>query len=136
MPVVVDASVTISWYLADEAAATTQTVLGILAEVEGIVPALWWFEIRNALLMNERRGRLDATQIAAILAHLAKLPIVLDRDPTGDAVFALARRYRLTFYDAAYLELALRRDAPLATLDRRLAAAARAAAVRLLAEEV
>ena len=134
MPMVVDASVTISWYLADETTAPTQTVLELLAEVEGIAPAMWWFEIRNALLMNERRGRLDPTQIAAILAHLVRLPIVLDRDPAGDAVLALARAHRLTFYDAAYLELALRRDAPLATLDRRLAAAARVAAVRLLGE--
>jgi predicted nucleic acid-binding protein len=132
MPMVVDASVTISWYLADEASDTARSVLERLRESEAIVPALWWFETRNVLLMNERRGRLDPSQIAAILAHLARLPIALDRDPVGDAVIALARAHRLTFYDAAYLELALRRDVPLATLDRRLAAAARTAAVRLL----
>jgi predicted nucleic acid-binding protein len=131
--VVVDASVTISWYLADEIT-TTQSIFQRLRESEAIAPALWWFEIRNALLVNERRGRLDPTQVAAILANLARLPITLDRDPAGDAVLALARAHNLTFYDAAYLELALRRAVPLATLDRRLAAAARTAAVRLLGE--
>ena len=81
MPMVVDASVTISWYLADEASATIQSILQRLGESEAIAPALWWFEIRNVLLMNERRARLDAPQTAAILAHLARLPIALDRDP-------------------------------------------------------
>ena len=135
MPMVVDASVTISWYLADEASATIQSILQRLGESEAIAPVLWWFEIRNVLLVNERRARLDAPQTAAILAHLARLPIALDRDPAGDAVLALARAHRLTFYDATYLELALRRAAPLATLDRRLAAAARTVAVPLLGED-
>lgn len=58
MPMVVDASVTISWYPADETTAMTQSVLRLLSESEPIAPALWWFEIRNALLMNERRGSL------------------------------------------------------------------------------
>jgi predicted nucleic acid-binding protein len=135
MLMVVDASVTISWYLADEATATTQSILQRLGESEAIAPVLWWFEIRNVLLVNERRVRLHVTQTAAILAHLARLPITLDRDPAGDAVLALARAHRLTFYDATYLELALRRAAPLATLDRRLAAAARTVTVPLLGED-
>ena len=94
---------------------------------------LWWFEVRNALLVGERRGRMDATQVAEIVAQLDALPIHLDREPDGHAIIALARAHRLTFYDAAYLELARRLDAPLATLDRKLAAAARAAAVPLVA---
>jgi predicted nucleic acid-binding protein len=90
--------------------------------------------VRNALLMNERRGRLEPSQTAEILARLARLPIVLDHEPVSDAVLALARAHRLTVYDAAYLELAYRLDLTLATLDRQLAAAARATAVRLLGE--
>jgi predicted nucleic acid-binding protein len=132
MAIVVDASVTIGWYLADEAAATAQTALHRLGETEALVPALWWFEVRNALLINERRGRINTTQTAEILADLGKLTIHLDREPDGHAIIGLARAHRLTFYDAAYLELARRLDAPLATLDRQLAAAARAAAVSLL----
>ena len=135
MAIVVDASVTIGWYLADEAAATAQTALHRLGETEALVPALWWFEVRNALVINERRGRLNLNQITAVLAHLVRLPIALDRDPASDVVLALARTHRLTFYDAAYLELAVRRDGQLATLDQRLTAAARAAAVRLIGED-
>ncbi len=135
MPIVVDASVTISWYLADETDARAQTVLAALRENEAVAPALWWFEVRNALLINERRGRLNLSQVTAVLAHLVRLPITLDRDPASDVVLALARTHRLTFYDAAYLELAVRRDGRLATLDQRLTAAARAAAVRLIGED-
>ncbi len=135
MPVVVDASVAVGWFLADESTSLAQTTLESLGETEAIEPVLWWFEVRNALLMNERRGRLDPAQTAEILARLAGLPIVLDHEPLSDAVLALARAHRLTVYDAAYLELAYRRDLPLATLDRQLAAAARATAVRLLGED-
>ena len=134
MAMVIDASVTIGWYLAEEEAATAQTALQQLGETEAFAPSLWWFEVRNALLINERRGRIDTTQTADILAQLIKLPIHIDREPVGDAVMTLARAHRLTFYDAAYLELARRLDAPLATLDRHLAAAARTAAVPLLGE--
>ena len=74
------------------------------------------------------------TATVGILTHLDGLPIRLDVDQNGDAVLALAREHRLTVYDAAYLELALRADAPLATLDRELARAAHAARVPLLGE--
>ena len=66
------------------------------------------------------------------LADLETLSISIDHAPVSDAVLALARLHRLTIYDAAYLELALRIDAPLATLDKKLAAAARAAGVLLI----
>jgi predicted nucleic acid-binding protein len=98
------------------------------------VPVLWWFEVRNVLVVNERRGRIDPTGSAAFLADLERLPINFDRQFANEAVLALARAHRLTFYDAAYLELALRADAPLATLDQQLARAARAARVPLLGE--
>ena len=106
--------------------------LGVRAAV---VPALWWFEVRNLLLVHEQRGRLDATGTAEFLADLGRLPVQIDREPDSGAILELARAYRLTFYDAAYLELARRLDAPLATLDRQLTAAARAAQVALLGED-
>ncbi|MGH6913595.1 MAG: type II toxin-antitoxin system VapC family toxin, partial [Geminicoccales bacterium] len=93
-----------------------------------------WSEVRNLLVMNERRGRLDAAGTAKFLIDLGELPIQIDREPDSGTTLGLARAHRLTCYDAAYLELALRRAAPLATLDRRLAAAARTAAVPLLGE--
>jgi predicted nucleic acid-binding protein len=132
MTFIVDASVTVSWYLAEESAPTGRQAFNQLGVAGAAAPILWWFEVRNALVVNERRGRLDAAATVGILAHLERLPIRLDVDQNGDTVLALARAHRLSVYDAAYLELALRADLPLATLDRQLAAAAGAARVRLL----
>jgi predicted nucleic acid-binding protein len=134
MTFVVDASVTMSWYLAEEASAAAQAAFERLGAADATAPVLWWFEVRNALVVNERRGRLDMAATVGILAHLEGLPIRLDADQEGDTVLALARGHRLTVYDASYLELALRLDAPLATLDQQLARAARAARVALLGE--
>jgi predicted nucleic acid-binding protein len=134
MPVVVDASVTISLYLADESDIVADSGFESLGSRVFLVPAIWWFEVRNGLVTNERRGRLDPAHTIGILAHLDHLPIRIDREPDGGTILTLARAHRLTFYDAAYLELALRAGAPLATLDRALAAAARAAGVPLVGE--
>ena len=134
MTFIIDASVTMSWYLAEEASPAGKLAFEQLGAVGATAPVLWWFEVRNALVVNERRGRLDTAGTVGILAHLGGLPIRLDVDQNSDAVLALAREHRLTVYDAAYLELALRADAPLATLDRQLARAARAAKVPLLGE--
>jgi predicted nucleic acid-binding protein len=134
MTFIVDASVTMSWYLSEDARPTGRFAFEQLGVAGAAAPILWWFEVRNALVVNERRGRLDAAATVSILAHLEGLPIRLDVEQDGETVLALARAHRLTVYDAAYLELALRADAPLATLDRELARAARAARVRLLGE--
>jgi predicted nucleic acid-binding protein len=135
MTFVLDASVTMSWYLTDEARPAGELAFERLGVSGAAVPILWWFEVRNALVSNERRGRLDAAATVGILAHLDSLPIRLDLGQDGEALLALARGHDLTVYDAAYLELARRLDAPLATLDRQLAAAARAAAVPLLGDD-
>ncbi|MGH6945164.1 MAG: type II toxin-antitoxin system VapC family toxin [Geminicoccaceae bacterium] len=127
-----DASIVGCWCFPDEASAIADAASERLTAGEARVPALWWFEVRNLLIASERRGRLDAVGTGEFLTDLAKLPIRTDRDPDSAAVLALARQHRLTVYDAAYLELARRLDAPLATLDRELALAARAAAVPLL----
>jgi len=132
MTFVVDASVTLAWYFADESSAIADMALGRLDDAEAVAPVVWWFEVRNALLINERHGRIDATQTAEIIAHLESLPIRLDGTRKSEALLALARAHRLTAYDAAYLEIARRLDAPLATLDRALDGAARAAGVPLL----
>jgi predicted nucleic acid-binding protein len=132
MTFVLDASVTMSWYLTNEASAAGELAFDRLGATGAAVPILWWFEVRNALVANERRGRLDAAATVGILTHLDSLPIRLDVAQQSEELLALARDHRLTVYDAAYLELARRLDAPLATLDRQLAAAARAAAVPLL----
>lgn len=131
---VVDSSLVLSWYFPDEASKTTEAARRHLARSGANVPTLWCFEIRNALVIGERRARISPAQTAAILGHIDALPIRIDRAPNSDALLALARAHRLTVYDAAYLELALRADAPLATLDQQLARAARAAGVPLLGE--
>jgi predicted nucleic acid-binding protein len=133
MPFVLDASVSATWCFPDEAHGTAEAAFDLLAGDEAIVPALWWFEIRNILVVNERRGRIDAVETACFLADLERLSIRIDREPDSETVLALARKHNLTGYDAAYLELARRQGLPLASLDRALVAAARADGVPLLA---
>lgn len=81
------------------------------------MPGLWWFEVRNVLLVNERRGRISEADTAGFLRNLSRLGVTLDRSPDEAALLSLARRYRLTVCDASYLELARRDRLPLATLD-------------------
>jgi predicted nucleic acid-binding protein len=132
MSLVIDSSIVGCWCFPDEASPLADAAWKLL-RVEGAdVPALWWFEVRNVLVINERRGRIDQAGTAEFLTQLGGLPVRINREPDSGTALALARVHRLTFYDAAYLELAHRLSAPLATLDRALARAARAAAVPLL----
>jgi predicted nucleic acid-binding protein len=131
MPFVVDAAIAGAWALKDETAPLANASLGRLMDDAATVPALFWFEVRNVLVINERRGRLTLEESVLFLDRLDRLPIRVDHDPDSGLVLGLARRHRLTVYDAAYLELALRLAAPLATLDRRLAAAGSKAGIRL-----
>jgi predicted nucleic acid-binding protein len=95
-----------------------------------VAPDLLFFEVRNVLLVNERRARLTEAQSREFLRALSRLPIRVDRSADEAQLMVLARRHRLTAYAAAYLELALREGLPLATLDAKLEAAMRAADVR------
>ena len=132
MPFVLDASAAAAWCFADEETPAANRALDRLQRDEAIVPSLWWFEIRNVLIVNERRGRLAADDTAAFLQELERLPIRTDNDPGERLGLALARRHGLTFYDAAYLEISVRMDAPLATIDRALQAAAQAEGIPLI----
>jgi predicted nucleic acid-binding protein len=128
---VLDASIAASWHFEDKRNYHAESVLNALAHEAALVPAHWWFEIRNALLMGERHGRASEHQTLRFLERLAILPIELAELPGQAAVLTLARRYGLTFYDAAYLELAQRERIALATLDEKLADAARTEGVVL-----
>lgn len=88
-----------------------------------------WFEIRNVLIVNERRGRITEADVALFLRSPSRLSVIIDRTPDESAVLVLARRHRLSVYNAGYPELAQRAQIPLATLDTALAAAARAEGV-------
>ena len=110
--------------MVDESSGLADAALERLRAGGGMAPQIWWTELRNGLLAAERRGRISPGGTDAALAALDDLPITLDRTPHGAMVLRIAREHNLTVYDAMYLELALRLDGPLATLDRELARAA------------
>ena len=132
MPFVIDSSVAACWAFDDEDHPAAAKSLERLRSDEARVPSLWWFEIRNVLIVNERRGRLSEANVAAFLHGVSRLGITIDRMPDETAVLSFARRHRLSVYDAAYLELANREGLILATLDQELVRAARAESVPLL----
>ena len=132
MPFVVDASVAAVWGLSDEDHPSADAARQRLESDPAVVPAIWWFELRNTFLVNERRGRVSPVETADFLRILARMPIRLDHNPEEQRLLSLARTHRLTVYDAAYLELALREGIPLATLDADLVRAAQAEAVPVL----
>jgi predicted nucleic acid-binding protein len=134
MPIVVDSSVILALALDDEDATFAQTAVQAIASDGGIAPALLWYEVRNALVVNERRGRVTADQTHAFLQELDSLPITLEFPPPHDAVMELARRFALTIYDATYLEVSMRTAAPIASLDDQLRKAAQAAGALLLGQ--
>jgi predicted nucleic acid-binding protein len=105
-----------------------------LAEDEALVPGLWWAEIRNIMIVAERRGRIAVADTTQFLSDLARLPIAIEHNAVEAAVLDLARGHGLTVYDAMYLELASRHALPLATLDHRLIAACHASNVPLVGE--
>ncbi len=131
MSFVLDASVSACWAFADEAHPVADEAFSNLRTAEAVVPALWWFEIRNILVVNERRGRISERDTEFFLRALAQFRIRIERQPEQDAVLRIARTQNLSVYDAAYLELAYRERLPLATLDRRLGEAARLMGVEL-----
>jgi len=124
MPFVLDALVTAVWALEDENHPLAVRALDRLRTDEAVAPSLWWFEVRNILIVNERRKRLSEADTRRFLEELAVLPIREDRMAVEDEVLRLARVHGLTVYDAAYLELALRERLVLATLDQALVRAA------------
>ena len=131
MDMVVDCSVVLAWCLADEASRVADAALERVADHGAVVPAIWWYELRNALVVNERRGRLDEADTQAILADLRDIPITLDLEHDEIAMLDIARRSEVSVYDAAYVEVARRRALPLCTLDTHLRRAAEAAGVQL-----
>jgi predicted nucleic acid-binding protein len=132
MPFVVDASVAAGWLLPDENASLARLALHRIKEDAAVAPGQFWYEVRNILIVNERRGRIDSDRTGEALAMLNELPIRLDHLAEEATLLALARRYGLTVYDASYLELAARLDAPLATVDPALIRAAAPASVTIL----
>ncbi|MDE3166314.1 MAG: type II toxin-antitoxin system VapC family toxin [Acidobacteriota bacterium] len=134
---VLDAALTLAWCFADEANELVSYAYSSLRNrlSFALVPDLWPFEVANVLAGAERRRRISAGQVADFLEELRALPIHVER---REAIWIchdltlLCRRHPLTAYDAAYLSLAQREQAPLATLDEQLRAAAASAGIPLL----
>lgn len=120
---VLDCSIAVAWCFADEVDPAVDALLDTLQASGAVVPALWPLEVINVLLQAERRGRITMAAVDARLAAFEVLPITVDTASSsriGLAVLALARLHGLTAYDAAYLELAMRRRLPMATKDKAL----------------
>jgi predicted nucleic acid-binding protein len=132
---VLDSSATLAWIYDDESTDPVRAVWERIADTGAVVPALWRLEVANSLTVAVPRNRIDTEFRRSALADLAALDITVDPQTDAQAwgnTLILADRYRLTLYDAAYLELAQRRQLPLATLDAELLAAANAAGVPTL----
>ena len=134
MTIVIDASIALAWCFEDEASDETDAVAQDVIARGGLVPSLFHLELANVLLYAERRGRISASEIAQKLDLIAQMPIETDPQTAARAwgeTLSLARAHKLTSYDAAYLELASRRGAILATKNKALAAAAHQLGVTL-----
>ncbi|GIV15449.1 MAG: ribonuclease VapC [Armatimonadota bacterium] len=117
---VLDASITLSWAFEDEASAYADKVLESLSDTQAFVPAIWPLEVGNALLVAQRRGRVDDLHIERFLTLLQQLPItvsVVSATTVFDEVLRVARQHQLSTYDASYLQLAIQMRLPLATQD-------------------
>ena len=135
MPFVLDASIPACWAFPDENHGHADLVFTRIRTEEALVPSLWWFEARNILVVNERRKRISEADTASFLRALSSLGILVDHSPDEGAVLSLARKHRLSIYDAAYLELAQREVVPLATLDAGLIGAPRTERVTIIGEK-
>lgn len=133
---ILDASMTLAWLFDDETTLGAEQVFERVAEGGALVPAIWWLEIANVLRTAVRRGRCDEGYADCAFNRLRRLPIETDDQTARRAwtdILALSRSENLTPYDASYLELAVRRQLPLASGDRNLLAAAGRRGLEVLA---
>lgn len=129
---VLDASTALVWFLPDETSSVADQTLRLLGKRAAIVPDLFWHEMRNVLLTSYRRKRISLPEVWHSMGRLEQLSIGTARAADNTLILTLAERHSLTAYDAAYLALALDRQLPLATLDRKLTKAAESEGLPLL----
>jgi predicted nucleic acid-binding protein len=126
--IVLDNSVVMAWCFEDESNQYADQVLHSLQHVRAIVPSIWPLEVGNVLVVAEKKERLKRADCLRFLDLLSQLPIDIEQegpDRLMREVYLLARDTGLSTYDASYLDLAMRKGLPLATLDKALAQAAR-----------
>lgn len=137
---VLDCSVTMAWFFEGEATPATDALLDRVNQGgQAVVAQHWPLEVGNTLLMGERRKRTSPADSAQFIGILSALAIETDKETGANAhsaTLALARSHRLTLYDGAYLELAIRRSLPLATLDKELRSAAKRVGIKCLPEKI
>ena len=131
MSFVIDASIVAGLAFGEAPSPKIALAIDQLAVTDAVAPILFFFEVRNALVVNERRGRATPEGSDDFLRRLTELPIRFAPLPDEGELLELARKRNLTIYDAAYLELAKRQRLPLATVDRALERAALAEGVAL-----
>ncbi|POO53148.1 type II toxin-antitoxin system VapC family toxin [Agrobacterium rosae] len=124
MPFVVDASIVAAWFLPDETNDAADKALDMLETEDAVAPDLLSHELRNILLSAEKRKRIDQDAVFSILLRFTNLPLTLVSGGDHITIMRLAKKHSLSAYDAAYLALAVSRAMPLATSDKKLAAAA------------
>jgi predicted nucleic acid-binding protein len=120
---VLDCSIAVAWCFEDEASEVSDALLERVRDEGALVPSLWHIELGNVLIQAERRGRVMSADVTTRLELIGDLPIVTDDETPLRAlheIITLARAEKLTTYDAAYLQLAIRRGLPLATKDKSL----------------
>jgi predicted nucleic acid-binding protein len=132
MPFVLDASIAITWAMRDEDHPLADRAFLAIQSDSAIVPGIFWYEIRNVLVLNERRNRISPADSIQFLWSIEQLSIDVDFPQNGTHVMDLSRKHRLSVYDSAYLALAMQKQLPLATLDHDLEAAALAEGVSIL----
>ena len=136
---VIDNSVVMAWCFEDETSPYADFVLDSLKNMTAIVPSIWPLEVGNVLTVAERKKRLNEAASNKFIALLSELPIIVDQEPPERMlreILSLARKNQLSTYDASYLDLAMKRALPIATLDDRLIAAARQNDVRIMAKNL
>ena len=128
MDFVVDNSIVMSWCFKDEVSDYADLILDSMRNFTAVTPSIWPLEVGNVLLVAERRNRLTEADSSRFLALLSDLPILVEQESPERMmreIFALARRFNLSSYDASYLDLAMRKGLPLASLDKNLIRAAK-----------
>ena len=132
---VIDNSVVMAWCFKDETSQYADHILDRLEDSTGFVPSIWPLEVSNVLLVAERKKRISEAGSTRFIALLSELPIIVEQEPPErmiKEIFSLARKHKLSSYDASYLDLAMRKGFPIATLDKNLLAAAKRSKVRTL----
>jgi predicted nucleic acid-binding protein len=132
---VIDNSVVMSWCFKDETSKYTDAMLDYLEQSTAYVPAIWPLEVSNVLLVAERRKRLSQSDSSRFISLLLELPIIVEPESPVrmlSEILALAREYKLSSYDASYLDLAMRKGLPIATTDKNIIAAAKRSSVPIL----